>query len=511
MARIITRNVNDRENVFLEGILWKDVDSSTMQAWSKDEPLQLYFQNTSVHTWTSAQKSFYQSVLGEWTSVTQLSVKVTTSFEKADLVEKVVTQKAWGDSSNGITYADHETPDDAWWDGNAVGRFWIKLVDPSDLKAGSFSYETLLHELGHSLGLAHPHDDGGGSSIYADKTYDHITYTIMSYNDNYAFRADGSIKLKSGELGPHTQTYGFRIDPAAFDIEAIQAIYGVKQSHTGNNVYTLSDKNGYWTTPWDTGGTDTIRYDGDRRAVIDLRPASLKEGASDAGGGISYVSGVYAGITMASNRTVRTAVIENAIGGDGSDTITGNAANNRITGNGGNDKINGGAGRDTVVFHANLDDYAITYSGATVVLKQTGGTVSINDGTDRVTNVELFKFKDDLYEYEAANGAARSGGHSYLLDSSLIDKATSLIIGFTAGRDVLELDDAIFSALGKGKLDDDVFTYGSTAKDADDHLIYNASRDALYYDADGAGGAQKLLVAQFTGDVDLGARDILVV
>lgn len=511
MAKVITRNINDRENVFLEGILWKDVDADQITAWSNDTPLQLYFQNTSNHSWTSAQKAFYTSVLGEWTSVTKLSVKVTTNFASADLVETVVTQKVWADGSGDITYADHEVPEDAAWDGNAVGRFWNKLVDPSDLKPGSFAYETLLHELGHSLGLAHPHDDGGGSSIYANKKYDHVAYTIMSYNDNYSFKSDGKIALSGGELGPHTQSYGFRIDPAAFDIEAIQAIYGVKQSHTGNNVYTLSDKNSYWTTPWDTGGTDTIRYDGDRRAVIDLRPASLKEGASDAGGGLSYVSGVYAGITMASNRTVKTAVIENAIGGDGSDTITGNAANNRITGNDGNDKINGGAGRDTVVYHANLDDYEITYPGSSVVLKQVSGIGTYDDGTDRVTNVELFKFKDDLYEYEAANGAARSGGYSYLLDSSLTDKATSLIIGFTAGRDVLELDDAVFTALGKGRLDDDVFAYGSAAKDADDRLIYNAARDALYYDADGAGGAHKLLIAQFTGDVDLGARDILVV
>ncbi|WP_137156376.1 M10 family metallopeptidase [Rhizobium sp. FKL33] len=510
MASVIRRNVDDGGNAFLEGILWKGVNSSTIYAWSSDTPLKLYFQDTAINTWTAAQKTFYQNVLGEWTSVTRLSFQVTNDASQADLVEKIVTQSAWG--GNGIVYADHEVPEDAWWYGSSTGRFWNKLVEPSDLKAGSFSYETLLHELGHALGLAHPHDNGGGSSVYSDKTYDHITYTIMSYNDNYSFNADGSIRLKAGELGPHSQTYGFRIDPAAFDIEAIQAIYGVKQSNTGNNVYTLSDKNGYWTTPWDTGGTDTLRYDGDRRAFLDLRPASLKEGASDAGGGISYVSGVYAGITMASNRTVKTAVIENAVGGDGNDVITGNGAKNILTGNGGDDKINGGGGaNDQVVYHANLDDYSIRYPGSAVVLTQTSGTGAFDDGTDRVTNIEFFKFKDGVYEYARANDMARAGGHAYLLDGSLTDKIAALIIGFAAGEDMLQLDGSVFTALENGAVSDDVFTLGSAAKDADDRLIYNAGRDALYYDADGAGGAHKLLIARFTGDVDLGAGDILVV
>jgi Peptidase M10 serralysin C terminal/Metallo-peptidase family M12B Reprolysin-like len=509
MARVIKRNVDDDDNVFLEGIMWKGASSTTIKAWSTDEPLQLFFQNTANHTWTVAQKNFYQNVLGEWTSVSRLTFEVTNSLSQADLVEKIVPQSAWG--GGGITFADHEVPGDALLYGNALGRFWNKLVDPSDLTAGSFAYETLLHELGHSIGLAHPHDNGGGSSLYSDKTYDHVLYTIMSYNDNYSFNADGSIKLRNGELGPHTQSYGFRIDPAAFDIEAIQAIYGVKQAATGNNVYTLSDKNSYWTTPWDTGGNDTLRYDGDRRAVIDLRPASLKEGASDAGGGVSYVAGVYAGVTMASNRTVKSAVIENAIGGDGNDTITGNGSNNRITGNDGNDKINGGAGsNDTAVFRANLDDYTITYPGTTVVLTQKAGFGAFDDGTDRVTNIEYFKFKDGLFAYERASETARSDGHAYRLDGDLTDKAKALIIGFIAGEDVLELDASVFTALGKGAVAEDFFTLGSAAKDADDRLIYNAARDALFYDADGSGEGEKLLIAQFTGDVDLGARDLLV-
>ncbi|MBB1248389.1 hypothetical protein [Rhizobium sp. G21] len=43
MATVIKRNVDDGENVFLEGILWKGVNASQTYAWSSDAPLQLYF------------------------------------------------------------------------------------------------------------------------------------------------------------------------------------------------------------------------------------------------------------------------------------------------------------------------------------------------------------------------------------------------------------------------------------------------------------------------------------
>ena len=46
-----------------------------------------------------------------------------------------------------------------------------------DLTPGSYGYETLLHELGHALGLHHPHED-----LILDTTLDTTANTLMSYN-----------------------------------------------------------------------------------------------------------------------------------------------------------------------------------------------------------------------------------------------------------------------------------------------------------------------------------------
>jgi len=44
---------------------------------------------------------------------------------------------------------------------------------------GTYGYETLLHELGHALGLKHPFDD----SIHLPSSQDNTSYTLMSYTN----------------------------------------------------------------------------------------------------------------------------------------------------------------------------------------------------------------------------------------------------------------------------------------------------------------------------------------
>ena len=51
----------------------------------------------------------------------------------------------------------------------------------------------------------------------------------------------------------------------------------------------------------------------------------------------------------------------------------------------------------------------------------------------------------------------------------------------------------------------------SAAHAADDRLIYNTSTGQLYYDADGAGGADAQLVATLQGAPTVTANDIWVI
>jgi serralysin len=219
------------------------------------------------------------------------------------------------------------------------GDVWLNLdsvkTSAALLEQGKYSFMTIMHEIGHALGLTHPgpYNAGPGQVItYSNNAkfvQDSGQYTLMSY-------FDGSKTGQSPGLIDSSDT------PMLFDILAMQNLYGANmQTRSSDTVYGFNSNVGSTydfainTSPqmciWDAGGTDTLNCSGySQNQLINLGEGSF----SNVGGGTANVS-------IALNVT-----IENAIGGTGSDTIFGNSANNSIQGNNGNDLLYGGAGND---------------------------------------------------------------------------------------------------------------------------------------------------------------------
>lgn len=249
-----------------------------------------------------------------------------------------------GSAANGDpTLNDVAMPLDGWGVINYNGYGWTQ----SGLEQGGYGYITLIHEIGHGMGLAHPHDNGGGSSVmngvsspfgdFGDQALNQGIYTTMSYNDGWDAPGIGTSS---------DPNYGFQGTLMALDIAMLQQKYGANTAYrTGNDLYTLPSANQsgtFYQCLWDAGGQDSIQVDGSvtADAVIDLRAATLQY-ESGGGGFVSYVEGIHGGTTIAYG-----VVIENARGGSGNDQITGNSANNTLYGFNGNDRIDGGDGGD---------------------------------------------------------------------------------------------------------------------------------------------------------------------
>jgi len=94
-------------------------------------------------------------------------------------------------------------------------------------------------------------------------------------------------------------------------------------------------------------------------------------------------------------------VIENAIGGAGADTLTGNDTVNRLTGGLGNDTIDGGSNVDTAVVAGNRSAYTVTQTSTPGKFTVTGP-----DGTDTLTNVEYLQFADQKIRLYPGSGTS---------------------------------------------------------------------------------------------------------
>jgi len=229
----------------------------------------------------------------------------------------------------------------------------------------------------------------------------------------------------------------------------------------------------------------------------------------------------------------------NAFGNDLNNVLTGNAGKNILDGGLGADTMRGGLGNDTYVVN-NVGDVTSETDGGgvdnvlTSVTRTLGtdlenltltGTASIN-GTGNVL-ANMLRGNDASNTLSGGSGADTLAGglgndtltggadaDRLVFDTAPGSSNVDTITDFSAGADKLQLDHLVFSGLGTGPgLSATMLVAGPSltlAQDADDHLIYNTSNGALYYDADGVGGDAAIQIATLTGIPTLMATDFLI-
>lgn len=285
---------------------------------------------------------------------------------------------------------------------NAEGDVWLNAksgITLSSFDPGADGFFTLIHEVGHALGLKHPHDGGGtGRPTFAKlklsidtqiefdsgDLYDVDLFTVMSYNDDLSF------DVWSG-------------DPASLmplDVIALQALYGPNKTTNAGDTTHFVFATGQYDTIWDASGTDWISASESLFGwvIILETPTDSKLLAPHfAKLGLAFPIDDPTSATWVFNPEHAEGSMQddlilgnrkgNAILGfgghdviaglGGNDAIDGESGNDYIEGNAGHDLLDGGSGADTLIGGTGNDVYVIDNASDLI-------TELLNEGTDVV-------------------------------------------------------------------------------------------------------------------------------
>ncbi len=379
-----------------------------------------------------------------------------------------------------LRFAQSDAPSTAWayfpTTDATGGDVWVNnssrnYASPAK---GNYAYLTIVHEIGHALGLEHAHE-GAAMPLERDST----EYTVMSYR---------SYAGASTETGYTNETWGYAQSLMMYDIAALQHIYGANYAtNSGHTEYTWSPATGemfvngaglgapggnkIFLTVWDGGGSDTYNFSSYTTALnIDLQPGewtttSPEQRAKLHWNGSKLAVGNIANALLHNGDT--RSLIENAYGGSDDDTIKGNVAQNTLRGNAGDDKLYGlsnndvligGSGKD--VLNGGTGTDCASYSTAKAGVRADLQSAKSNQGDaagDTYSSIEALtgsSYGDNLLGNSAANQLKGGAGSDTLYGRS--------------GNDVLD------GGTGSDKL------YGQSGKDV---LFGGSGADAFVFRA----------------------------
>lgn len=392
----VTDDPDQAIDALLGGVAWTTTSLTFSFPDSVDDfSYNWYDEKDGFGAFNDAQMAAAREALANFASVSLLDFTELTGEADRD------ADLTFAESSEaGTAYAYYPSSGD--WGGDS----WFNTVHFNNPEVGTYAWSTILHEIGHAVGLKHGHDPNGPGALPSE--LDSHEYSLMTYR---------SYEGSSGAFYSN-EFYGGPQSLMMLDIAAVQVLYGANYGYNnGDTVYAFDPDTGQMivdgvgaTAPganrilrtiWDGDGEDTYDFSAyETDLAVDLAPGGYVD--LDVGGLAQrsrlgpgeYAKGhVFNALQWDGDDR---SLIENAVAGVGDDSLTGNQANNRLDGGAGDDVLAGGDGDDELiggdgvdiaVFNGLFSDFVVTF--VEDVLEVVG------EGLDRVfSSVETLRFDD---------------------------------------------------------------------------------------------------------------------
>ena len=272
-------------------VTYSFVAPADLAAWEAGTP----YANDGYTSLTAAQRANFRDALALFAQAAGI-IFVEAASGAAMINAMNTSGSGWGGWAKTAYSTDYYT-----------GSGELVIDNSGAYDEGSFGFQTILHELGHAMGLEHPWEGG----ITLNSAIDDQWHTVMTYNSSY----------------PYTDHLG------TLDVAALQAQYGAASATAG---WVLTMTAGVLTVTGSLGGDDILGVGGANRL--------------NGGAGADSLHGRQA------DDTLRGGADDDALWGNvGSDRLFGEAGNDALYGfetaagwAAGNDMLYGGDGRDTL-------------------------------------------------------------------------------------------------------------------------------------------------------------------
>lgn len=298
--------------------------------------------------WSAAEQSAFTAAMHLWSAEANITFNIVGDIALADVgIARTTDKAAQGGIENLDTGDIGTTHLGEAMDGSITidtSQFGFGPIGGTFAQVGGYPWETIIHELGHVIGLGH----AGAYDAAADKSspqltsYDNTAYSLMSYNEAPNYSSD-FIWGSSGGLQRSPVT------PMMLDIAAADRIYGLPVGGPlsggqvfGFNTNIAGDIRQFFDFTVNTKPVITL-FDTGTNNTLDVSGYAIGSTLDLHQGAFSNVAGLIHNIAIAFGTRIDT-----AIGGPAGDDFTGNDDGNILMGGASADTIIGGAGNDHI-------------------------------------------------------------------------------------------------------------------------------------------------------------------